>query len=366
MKRHKRSFTIIALAVCITMLGSVGAAAGAGTDDAAGAAFAIDAAAVANRFDNSLQEYSFDLDVFPPYDYALNHPMPTIKPPAGAAATEAAPSATQSAPAAQTAPQQPASQPSAPQPAAKQPEATTQSTDKPAAAGFSDAQINKRLIALIEGKTGVEMAAETTEEDENTGITEPAPADSSVSDAIATDVVMTYPAIDAAAGGGDGADEAVAPGYISITNPKNIETGDNSSIADTVYKSTYSICGVLDEDIEAGESIILYVTKYDGASEKYVEYADVDGEARWTVGANGVFTRSVLLEEGENNIAIAACKSSSIDAAKSEGRQIADSEIQIIKFKILYREKTVAEMISEVLKELTIANIIKEMEIENS
>ena len=142
---------------------------------------------------------------------------------------------------------------------------------------------------------------------------------------------------------------------INITNPNGAE-------AEIVYKNTYSICGVRDDDADAGEPIILYLTRYNAEIGLYMELADTDGKARWTVGSNGVFTRSILLEEGENLFAIAACKASVIEAAQTDKRIINDEDIQIYKFTILYRAQNVAEKISEALKELTIANILKEMD----
>lgn len=145
------------------------------------------------------------------------------------------------------------------------------------------------------------------------------------------------------------------PIFINITSPN----GDSIEI---VYKNTYSICGVRDDDAPPDEPIILFLTRYDAKSDTYVELADINGEKKWVVGSNGVFTRSVLLEEGENNFAIVACKATVIDAARVDGRFIEDADIQVETFVILYRSQNVAEKISEVFKELTFANILKEIE----
>jgi hypothetical protein len=145
------------------------------------------------------------------------------------------------------------------------------------------------------------------------------------------------------------------PIFINITSPN----GDSVEI---VYKNTYSICGVRDDNAAPDEPIILFLTRYDAKTETYVELADINGDKKWVVGSNGVFTRSVLLEEGENNFAIAACKSSVVEAARTDGRIIEDAEIQVETFVILYRSQNVAEKISEVFKELTFANILKEIE----
>ncbi|MCL2057923.1 MAG: hypothetical protein FWH01_02530 [Oscillospiraceae bacterium] len=158
----------------------------------------------------------------------------------------------------------------------------------------------------------------------------------------------------------DESPEGALPGaallvLINMTNPN----GDEVEI---VYKNTYSICGVRDDDADPEEPVIIFLTRFDAETGAYTEFADVDGEAQWTVGSNGVFTRSVLLEEGENHFAIAACTASVIEAAQTEGRYIEDHEIQVVTFTILYRSQNVTEKISELLKELTIANILKEID----
>ena len=163
------------------------------------------------------------------------------------------------------------------------------------------------------------------------------------------------------ASGGSGASEAsdasdtLAPILINITNP-------NGDDAEVVYKNTYSICGVRDDDADPEEPIIVFIARYDAETGEYAGFTDIDGEGRWTVGANGVFTRSILLEEGENQFAIAACTAGAIEAAQTEGRLIRADELQIIKFTILYRSQNVAEKISELFKELTIENILKEID----
>jgi hypothetical protein len=106
----------------------------------------------------------------------------------------------------------------------------------------------------------------------------------------------------------------------------------------------------------------MYLTRYNAETKEYAEMADIDGEAKWTVGTNGVFTRSILLEEDENRFAIAACKASVIEAALADGKMIDDEEIQVLQFIIIYRSQSVAEKISEAFKDLTIQNIIKEID----
>ena len=178
----------------------------------------------------------------------------------------------------------------------------------------------------------------------------------------ATDIAMNaVPAADAAADlAGDGPEAGAPPEagrliLINITNPDEISV-------EIVYTNAYSICGVRDDDADADEPIILYLTRRNLETNAYEEVADIGGEARWTVGPNGVFTRSVLLEEGDNRFAIAACKASVIEAAQTEGRMISDGEIQVEMFTIVYRAQNVAEKISEVFKDLTIEKIIKELE----
>ena len=141
---------------------------------------------------------------------------------------------------------------------------------------------------------------------------------------------------------------------INVTAPK-------SSDAEIVYKNTYSVCGVRDDSADPGEPITLYLTRYDKEAGGYRQLADINGDTSWSIGANGVFIKSILLEEGENKFAIAACKASVIEAARTEGRIIGDHEIQVVAFTILYRAQSVAEKINEVFKELTIENFLKEL-----
>lgn len=142
---------------------------------------------------------------------------------------------------------------------------------------------------------------------------------------------------------------------INITNP-------NTDGIDIVYKNTFSICGVRDDDAAADEPITVYLTRYSAETNSFEESPDAEGESRWTVGSNGVFTRSVLLEEGDNIFAVAACKSSVFEAALASGRMIRDDEIQVVTFSILYRSQNVAEKISGAFKELTIEKILKEID----
>ena len=147
----------------------------------------------------------------------------------------------------------------------------------------------------------------------------------------------------------------ISPILINITSP-------DVKSAEIVYKNAYSICGVRDDEADPEEAIILFLTRFDAKTDSYVGTADINGEMIWTIGSNGVFTRSVLLEDGDNKFAIAACKASVIEAARTDGRVIGDDEVQLEVFIIVYRSQSVAEKISEVLKELTLANIKKEIE----
>ena len=377
-------------------------------------------------------DYSYDIDVYPPYDYFLRYALPTPGPTPAAtpvktqlpAAQPPVPSPVNTSAAPANTPQPPAqqvSQPPAPKPVVIQGPQT-------------DAQINKRLIARIESDAKISASSNTVPDipaaaqqtgdgeaknGDNAGAVINAGAAAGINgDAYPSGTVNPVGAINAGnsvgsdaagnvggtngAGGGNGTvgginnvNGATAPAdassgaaadaagiavsaatlpqaapqvFINITNPNNIDDATNDSsdggvqVAEIVYKSTYSICGVRDDDANPDVPIILYLTRYDVETGKYIELADIDGEARWTVGANGVFTRSIQLEEGENRLAIAACEATVIDAAKANGREITDNEIQVIKFTILYRAQSVAEKINEVLKELTIANILKEID----
>ena len=142
---------------------------------------------------------------------------------------------------------------------------------------------------------------------------------------------------------------------INVTSPG----GDS---AEVVYKGAYSICGVRDESADPASEIILFLTKYDLETGGYAQAKDINGETRWTVGSNGVFARSVLLDEGENIFAIAACPASVINSALADGRDIGDADVQVVWFTISYRAQNAAEKIGEVFKELTLANILKEIQ----
>ena len=221
------------------------------------------------------------------------------------------------------------------------------------AEGLTQEQILARLIERIDqiDKAGQTEQAEKSEQNEPDS-SEATTAGADNGNAVVDE--STGAAVSDESAGAE-ADEDSALILVNVTNP-------NVDEIEIVYKNTYSICGVRDDDADAEEPIIIYLTRYDAEAEVFAEYTDIDGEAQWTVGANGVFTRSVLLEEGENQFAIAACKASVIEAAQTEGRAIEDREIQVVKFTILYRAQNVAEKISELFKELTIANILKEIE----
>ena len=255
--------------------------------------------------------------------------------------------------------------------ASPQPATLTDSKAEPSAApqrkGMKEAQIKARMIELIKN----DAAAVNTEQVGSVGSA--ADGAATVSAANATEAAASAEATPAPSETtGAGADTAATEGadtqpgtvivLINVTNPKANESDLNAPTVEIVYKSTYSICGVRDDEADPEEPIILYLTRYNETADSYTEIADIDGETRWVVGSNGVFTRSVMLEEGENRFAIAACKSSVIKAAVSEGRPIGADEVQVEKFTITYRSQNVAEKISEVLKELTIANILKEID----
>ncbi|MDR3119783.1 MAG: hypothetical protein LBU58_00335 [Clostridiales bacterium] len=161
---------------------------------------------------------------------------------------------------------------------------------------------------------------------------------------------------------------AAEPGDVSATDtpeaaaPQILIEVTNPSADETVYKNTYSICGVRNDDIDPSETLVLYLTRYNAATQTYELFADIVGDARWQVGSNGVFTKSVLLDEGDNAFAIAACKVSVADAVKSGQRALTGADIQVARFTIHYRSQSIADKISEKLKELAIANILKEIE----
>ena len=292
---------------------------------------------------------------------ATASPTPTPTPVATAGAASTASPTAPAMPAAPAAPITPAgaTPPSTPAPAAPN---TTPGIDSASDAqasatsekGLSNEQILARLIKRIE--SDIPEVEKKTDETATAKVAGDSAADLKPVET-ADDKKVADPAPDNSelAGPAPGQSEIIPPTLISVTNPKIDEN-------EIVYKNTYSICGVRDDDADPEEPIIIFFTRYDTTTESYIEYADIDGEAQWTVGANGVFTRSVQLEEGENKFAIAACAASIIEAAQTEGRAIEDNEIQVVKFTIVYRAQNVAEKISEIFKGLTIANILKEIE----
>ena len=229
-------------------------------------------------------------------------------------------------------------------------EASAAGGELPAApAELTEEQISERILELIEAYINeLKELNELNEQIEN------ADDEKSSGAAAANTGGDAANAGEKAEDGAGAAPEESVLVLISVTSP-NIEDKE------IVYKDTYSICGVRDDDADPDELIILYLTRYDVETEAYDEFSDISGESRWTVGTNGVFTRSVLLDEGENRFAIAACEAGIIEAAMLEGRIIEERDIQIVMFNITYRAQSMAEKIGEIIKELTLANILKEI-----
>jgi hypothetical protein len=170
----------------------------------------------------------------------------------------------------------------------------------------------------------------------------PAPAPQSEADAKANALLLG--AINAAA-------EGTEPFFVTVTKPVDGET---------VYKSAFSICGARSEAAAEG-SLALYLARLNPATGLYEEFLNVDGEARVTIGLNGVFSSNVLLSEGENSFAIAVCREAGGEILAS-GESLASGDIQVTKFTIVCKGRSVADKISEKLKEHTLLSIIKELE----
>ena len=141
-------------------------------------------------------------------------------------------------------------------------------------------------------------------------------------------------------------ESGIGPSLIQITKP---------SADETVYKDAYSICGVRSDEVMSEETIVVYLARYNAETQLYEFFKDVDGFDNWTIGLNGVFTKSVLLSNGSNKFAIAAYKVTAEKTLKPE-------DVQILKFDIVFKGKNTVLLINEKLKELTISTIFKEIE----
>ncbi|MDR1439301.1 MAG: hypothetical protein LBJ10_04620 [Clostridiales bacterium] len=144
----------------------------------------------------------------------------------------------------------------------------------------------------------------------------------------------------------NGAEAGTEPFLVTVTKPL---------LSETVYKDAFSICGARSDGAEAEDVLILYLAKFNPATQAYEEFLDVDGETRALIGPNGVFTSNVLLTEGENSFAIAVCK-------EALGDRLTPADIQVTMFTIVCKGRSVADKISEKLKGMTILSIFKELE----
>ncbi|MDR1439567.1 MAG: hypothetical protein LBJ10_06010 [Clostridiales bacterium] len=147
------------------------------------------------------------------------------------------------------------------------------------------------------------------------------------------------------------AGEGTEPFFVTVTKPVGGET---------VYKSAFSICGARSDEAGEGE-YVLYLAKLNEATGLYEEFLNVDGEARVPIGLNGVFSDNVLLSEGSNSFAIAVCSMPASEALAAGGG-LEPGAVQVTKFEIVCKGQSVADKISEKLKEHTLLSIFKELE----
>ena len=124
---------------------------------------------------------------------------------------------------------------------------------------------------------------------------------------------------------------------------------------ETVFKESYSICGIRDSAVDPKEEIVVYLLRYDSETGSYEFFEDIDGDYVWEISSNGVFTKNVILDEGDNKFAVAAYKASLGDTFTGE-------DVQVTMFNITYKGQETLDKINEKLKGLTISSIFKEIE----
>ena len=134
--------------------------------------------------------------------------------------------------------------------------------------------------------------------------------------------------------------------FIELTKP---------TVGETVFRSSYAICGVRNEDVDVTDTLVLSLAKYNEASSKYEITGDKEGNSAWVVGVNGIFVINVKLTEGDNKYALAVHR-------KADENRLTIANVQVIKFNIIYKGNNFAEKISGRLKEITVSTIIKEIE----
>ena len=190
----------------------------------------------------------------------------------------------------------------------------------------------------------------------------PAPAASA-----AASITPTVPASKTVAGKGEDAGETLTEAEIIASKIQAVvaETEENSEqflvqvtkpeTNETVFKSTYSICGVRNAKLESKEAIVVYLLRYNPETLAYNLFEDVDGAYAWEISANGVFTKNVALSTGDNKFALAAYKA-------SLGSAFTATDVQVTMFNITYKGQVTVDKINEKLKELTVSSIFKEIE----
>ena len=90
---------------------------------------------------------------------------------------------------------------------------------------------------------------------------------------------------------------------VTITKP------DSSDV--THYKRSYIICGNTEQN-----DIRVILARYDAATDKFIEFKNVDGYSRWDIGKFGLFSREVFLDYGTNALKIIAYKKTGISNLK--------------------------------------------------
>lgn len=113
---------------------------------------------------------------------------------------------------------------------------------------------------------------------------------------------------------------------VTITRPE----GDEST-----FKKSYVICGnTVKEDIR----VMLLI--YDKDEEKYIPFANTDGDYIWDIGASGIFMKEVILpNKGANDVRIIAYKKNETD------KLVAKTNLQINSFKVSVLDNGIKEAI---------------------
>ncbi|NLL06795.1 MAG: hypothetical protein GX270_13650 [Clostridiaceae bacterium] len=113
---------------------------------------------------------------------------------------------------------------------------------------------------------------------------------------------------------------------VTITRPE----GDEST-----FKKSYVICG---NSVNDEISVMLLI--YDNDENKYIPFANTDGDYIWDIGASGIFMKEVILpNKGANDVRIIAYKKNETESLLSK------TNLQINSFKVSVLDNGIKEAI---------------------